>query len=356
MVTPTSRALVEVGFHISIFRRARRKDGTIDLTRPTDLNLLSLDSSSQGRTSASSKESSSARALVRAIGKWRPLKTPRTTLTLFLYVIGMYVAFYAAPLVETTPKRLARYEEALRRVDEEFGDGFRGAMSEYTDADRDLARLTPFGWRFTSGPQHKERVAAAKRRLRVSSKRLAAEEKKRDEAMREARSELGLWSELGVGDAKALFKRSYERGKVFATRHTFWDGLSLILRGKSDESTLSFLFRWLMIALSNFTMGMLTAVFSFAFTLPSLIRSFSTSIWSATAFYCIALVACVSVVSSILFAAYGTAAATTYAVVKYAGPALARLDDADARRRARIGQRPGYNAYPGPRRQRFHQD
>lgn len=279
---------------------------------------------------------STARALVRALGRWRPLQTPKLTMSIFLYVVGLYVACYArAPVVVTDDMRM-RYESALRRVDEDLGASLREAEATYREAQRALRAATPFGWRFVATESDRARVDTMRRKHREAERALAVEERKRTNAMRLARSELGLWSELGVGDAKALFRSSYERGKIFATRSTFWDGLSLILRGKSDESTVSYLLRWLMIALSNFTVGMLSAVFSYAFALPGLIGSFSTSIWSAVAFYAIALVAAVSVVVSILLALYSSAAVSTYAVVKYAGPALARLDAAEERRRERI--------------------
>ncbi|CAL57725.1 unnamed product [Ostreococcus tauri] len=297
--------------------------------------------------------SSSFGSLVRVIGRWRPLKTPRVTMSVFLYVLGMYVAFYARAPVEITPRMRARYDAALSAMDEELGATLREAEGDYRNAELALRAATPFGWRFSATVTHRARVDAARRRRNSAERKLAEIEKKRTEAMRAARSELGLWSELGVGDAKALFKRSYERGKIFATRHTFWDGLSLILRSKSDESLISFFLRWLMIALSNFTLGMFTAIFSYAIALPGLIRSFSTSIWSAFAFYFVAVVAAVSVVVSILLAMYSAAAGGTYALVKYAGPALARLDAAEERRRARIGQRSHYDR---TRMHRAHQD
>ena len=74
-------------------------------------------------------------------------------------------------------------------------------------------------------------------------------------------------------------------------------------------------------------MGMLSAIFSYAFALPGLISSFSTSIWSGVAFFLVALVSAVSVVASVLALLYGGAAGGTFALVKYAGPALARLDE-----------------------------
>ncbi len=70
---------------------------------------------------------------------------------------------------------------------------------------------------------------------------------------------------------------------------------------------------------------------------------------SAVAFYCVALVAAISVVATTLLLLYGGAAGGTYALVAYAGPALARLDAAEERRRARIGYRHRAGAAMPPR-------
>ena len=288
-------------------------------------------------------------AIARAVRGWRPHRTPRLTTTVLLYVVGLYVAFYARPPVEITPAMRRRYEEALLSVDSELGESLRRANVAYLESESEFRAMTPFGWRFTASSSARAEIERARQRRRAAEESLAREEKKRQIKMREARSQLGLWSELGVGDAKALFRRSYERGKVFATRSTFWDGLSLMLRGKSDESTLSFFLRWMMIALSNFTVGMMSAIFSFAFSLPGLISSFATGAFSAVAFYCVALVAAISVVATTLLLLYGGAAGGTYALVAYAGPALARLDAAEERRRARIGYRHRAGAAMPPR-------
>ena len=282
---------------------------------------------------------------MQALKQWKPLKTPRTTSTLVLYILGLYVAFYARAPVEITESMARAYETRLRQVDVEFGESLSAALREHHEAEMRVRDLTPFMWRMRASSDKRVMIDQAKRDARKAFNNLRVEEKKRDAAMRTARSELGLWSDLGVGDAKALFRKSYERGKVFATRSTFWDGLSLMLRGKSDESTLSFFLRWGMIVLSNFTVGMISAVVGFAFALPGLIRSFSVSIWSAAFFYFIALVSAIAVVTSFLLAMYGTAAGSAYVLVKHAGPVLARLDDADARRRQRIDQR-AYNRRP----------
>ena len=41
----------------------------------------------------------------------------------------------------------------------------------------------------------------------------------------DAKAQLGVWSEAGVAEGRKLFWDSFETGKVFGRRQTFWDGL-----------------------------------------------------------------------------------------------------------------------------------
>ena len=79
---------------------------------------------------------------------------------------------------------------------------------------------------------------------------------------------LGLWSALGIDETKELFRKSYDRGKVFATRQTFYDAFFSLLSGRTEENIVEFVLRWVMIALSNFTVGMASAVISFHAVAP----------------------------------------------------------------------------------------
>ena len=166
--------------------------------------------------------------------------------------------------------------------------------------------------------------------------------------VRDAKKKLGLWSALGVAEAKALFKRAYESGKVYATRTSYYDTFWLILAGRSDDSLIELLLRWGLQVLANFTVGMTTAVLRFAWALPSLIASFGADTLSAAAFYGVAVVSAASVASSLLLLLFGTAGGVTYGVVA-AAPALARLEQsqrqAERQRMLRERARKGPGAY-----------
>ncbi len=52
---------------------------------------------------------------------------------------------------------------------------------------------------------------------RWPSSRLAEVEGKRDGLVREARSEVGIWSTIGVGEVRGLFWNAWERGEMQLT-------------------------------------------------------------------------------------------------------------------------------------------
>ena len=114
-------------------------DGLTENTTPTPaMDARERDATTRAivetRTTSSRQKTSTAGALVRALGRWKPMKTPKTTGTLMLYCLGIYVAFYARAPVEITPTMQRRYDDALRRVDEEIGEALRRASSSYYDA------------------------------------------------------------------------------------------------------------------------------------------------------------------------------------------------------------------------------
>ena len=81
-------------------------------------------------------------------------------------------------------------------------------------------------------------------------------------------SHLGLWSIKGVQEGRDLFWHTYQKGKVFAQRQTFWDAL-LSLGYSRDDNLLGFIFRWLGTIAFNFTIGLLGSMFVFLWKLPS---------------------------------------------------------------------------------------
>lgn len=78
-------------------------------------------------------------------------------------------------------------------------------------------------WRFKSDARQKvyKRMEKAKARRKEFDVYDKASAKK----FSDAKAELGVWSEAGVAEGRQLFWNSFERGKLFGRRQTFWDGL-----------------------------------------------------------------------------------------------------------------------------------
>ncbi len=51
--------------------------------------------------------------------------------------------------------------------------------------------------------------------------------------MSDAKSVVGLWSEVGVGDVRDSFWQKFSAGKAFAKRQTLWDALCRSMRHMS---------------------------------------------------------------------------------------------------------------------------
>ena len=65
-------------------------------------------------------------------------------------------------------------------------------------------------------------MARARARERAARARLEKLYLRGDEAVREGKQALGLWSQAGVDESRRTFKRAFESGKVFARRQTLW--------------------------------------------------------------------------------------------------------------------------------------
>jgi len=82
-------------------------------------------------------------------------------------------------------------------------------------------RLQVWFWRFKSDARsrvHKRQAVAAEYR-----KKFAALDKEAQRKFSDAKAELGLWSDAGIGEGRKLFWGAFEQGKVFGRRQTFWD-------------------------------------------------------------------------------------------------------------------------------------
>eukprot|EP00887_Chlorella_sp_A99_P006331 scaffold3.g6331.t1 len=205
-------------------------------------------------------------------------------------------------------------------------EGLREAQAELIELEADVAAVKgwlPLVWRLDA--RRRERVARRMPAVRAARQRVADLQRQLDQKMREAKAALGLWSEVGVEESKALFWRSFASGKLFAQRQSFWDAVFTI-------------------TLANFTTGMLIAVFAFLFQLPSLLASYGAPLWKALPFFAVASAGAISVAASYLGLLYGAGFGVAYgtvAVVAQRRQALLEGQAAERRRLAYEGHHHG---------------
>lgn len=151
-----------------------------------------------------------------------------------------------------------------------------------------------------------------------------------------AKRELGVFSVDGVAESRNAFWRSYEGGKVFAQRQTFWDAVNSLLYSRSEENWVGFVLKWILKWALNFTLGMIGAGVGFAWSLYSVVASFSPNLFVGLAFYSVTLFSALSMIIFILVALYGGAAGGAYVVLKTAADAN-RLEYQRRQARLRCG-------------------
>ena len=265
----------------------------------------------------------------------RPHKTPRLSLGIFLWVFGLYAALrYMAP--ESSPQALAAYSQRLKSADALL-PARTHALGSLLVAEAQVAHAKVWFWRWRA--EHAANVAASRVLANDARKVYSAADGAWAARMREAKRELGLWSDAGVSEARTQFWRQYKEGKRFAQRHTVWDVIFAVLNGRTgtDESLINFVLHWVLVVLVNFTTGMVAAVIGFMFQLPGLIWSFGPSLWSGLLFFAVASEGASAVVSSYLGALYGTAGVGTYYALKAAGEQARLQGGAGGRRRGALG-------------------
>jgi hypothetical protein len=263
--------------------------------------------------------------LLRYVSRWNPRTTPRFTTTVLLYLLGLFLAFGAVPPVTISNEMQERYFGQM-----EFADSLDYAprmAAERAYQKAQVATHRANGFLCWTNAKCKVKVNHLKHAEQTAKQHANVYREKRAKLVVAAKSELGLWSALGIDEAKALFKKAYDSGKVYATRSSYYDTFFLILNGRSDDSMVELLLRWGFQVLANFTVGMIRAVFHFAFLLPALIRDYGASTLSAVSFFVAALVAGTSVAFSLLLLLFGTAGGVTYGVVAVA-PTLMKLEQA----------------------------
>jgi hypothetical protein len=307
-------------------------------TNNTNNQLIRSQRQNQSQKTSSQQSSSSFLSIVK---KWRPTQTPKLTFSLLLYICGIFLAFFARPM-PVSIEQFEKYEQKLRAIDEggenSLGEQRFKAEELYRTTQRELYDSKRFGWRLRGGSE-KMKVLELQKREKADWRALKAINKERDRKLRDAKSELSIWSDEGVKETKQKFWEKYEGGKVFATQQTFYDAFNSLLYGRSDQNALEFMIKWTFTILINFTVGMFGAVVGFIFALPSVIYGYGANAISFILFFILAVISAVSVVITLLGVLYGGAIGGVVGAINVATTNALRIEEKKREEAKRLMER-----------------
>ena len=193
-------------------------------------------------------------------------------------LVGMYIGGWASAPVKVSPKADTKYNVDLLKADNVPGlddareDVIRGKQEVYKTS----------GW-FSCDAA----CQSAKRRLNTAVEKLKPLEDKRYAIIKAAKHEVGVWSKYGVDETREKFWETFQDGKDFAKRMTFWDMMFSI--GRRDENGGAFIAKWVLRILMNYTMGMVYTLVSFMFQLYGIVSSYTPNFASGVVFYLVAV-------------------------------------------------------------------
>ncbi|CAI5702851.1 hypothetical protein KXD40_004174 [Peronospora effusa] len=217
----------------------------------------------------------------------------------------------APGLSTVTPEIKATYEGMV--VEAANMPEYHEAYTKYTEAQKYADEAKVWFWRFRE--PYKTLVDQRQPVADKWAARLAKAEREQEDKMKKARAYVGLWSDFGLADLRARFWSAFERGKVFAQQQTFYHMIMRVLSAR-DEDVLSMILNWVLVAVMNFTTGLLGALFYFFFSLVNMVFSYQPDPLSATAFVVLGFIGAASVVASYLLAIYGMVASGVYVIGK----------------------------------------
>jgi hypothetical protein len=280
----------------------------------------------------------SSDALSRFIAQ--PFKYPKTTAAGVLWLLGLFVVFLAPAPLQITSEMVVAYEAKLSEAKDVLV-ALTKAEERLMTAELDMKSAKAWFWRWREG--YRRRVEAKRPALNAARKEVLALRQQRDHILRQAKRKLGLWSEAGLEESRALLWENFNLSKDFAKRQTFWETLFNVLYSR-DKDWIYLLFQLLLTALVNYTIGAVVSVISFALSLPYFLYSFAPSWPSAVVFYIIAMIGAISMVATYLAMIYAAGTAVAITTGRFASAQRARLIAAERRRPDAI-RGPGAGAY-----------
>jgi hypothetical protein len=253
-----------------------------------------------------------------------------------MWVVGLLLAAFANGFSVDETTREA-YSMTLHHAEEVDRTELSKALNAQRNAEDRYHNLKGWFWSCDSKCQK------AKDKFEMASAEVRRVEGKRNQIMKEARKEVGIWSVFGVQDVRNSFWSSWKAGKDWAARMSMMDAMFMMIGGK-EETAVSMILKMVMQYIINLTMGLCGAFVFFVYSVYQLIVSYGEDALSGLAFFLLVLVAGMSTVGTYLVAIYGTVAGGGLYLVKQAAKQAAVEGGAGGQRPRRVqyGGPPGY--------------
>lgn len=258
-----------------------------------------------------------------------PRPGPKLYTATIWWAFGLYALFFARAPYTPTPMEEQTYSDLMQQAI--FSEDMRAAQEESYAAQRHLDQVHVWGWRWRA--PYDRQVPPRQRAVDEAQARLRMALRERDALQSEAKAAVGIWSQYGVDEVKDRFWKAYQSGKDFAKRMTFWDVMFGVGGRNRDEELVATLLRWLGQIMMNFTVGLVSALFSFMFSLISMLWEYKTSYLSGILFFAVAMSGASAMVATFVGGMYATAAGGVYMLIQSAE--RARLEGGGAPRQPR---------------------
>jgi len=264
------------------------------------------------------------------VARFLPQPGPKLYGGLVWMAFGLYVLFFAQGYSISVQQEQI-YSELMGQAI--FSEEGRMAERDIQIAQRNLDQVQVVFWRWRE--PYSKLVPMRQKEYDIAYEEYKRVSRERDKLISEAKSTVGIWSSYGVEEVRSKFWGDYQWGKDFAKRMTFWDFLLGSVGGRDEEAWVT-LMRWVGQIIMNFTVGLVSALVSFGFSLVGIIWAYKTSLVSGILFFTVAFSAASAMVAFFVGGMCATAVGGVYMVAQ---SSAARLED---RRRNAGAQRVRY--------------
>ena len=260
-----------------------------------------------------------------------PKPTPRNVTFFGMWMIGLFFMLLAPSPVNVSDEALEAYSDKIVQASQV---GYDDALYDYRISEQEVyaAKQWPWAW-------NKKNTAVYERKLALSreaKKRLDEKMNEEYQIIKDAKQDVGLWSEFGMQEIRENLYDNLSWGVGVAKRQTmyqmFWSVFGMMGGMRRDENALGVILQWIGRIMFNLSFGLIMALFSFIFALPSIVSSYGSSFMSGFSFFLLALLGACSVVFTILSCMWGTVVGGTFVVLREAQK-QARLQDRARRER-----------------------